>query len=206
MIQEYEKLLELFVSKNDYLRPILLEPFKEENFVFASDARSVISVHICQLPLKLMYFEDNFLHATEKFKVKNNCEEVISVKRMAAAIGKLPKIRKCPECKGTGEVEFVYNAKFDGCQYYISKKCPLCDGNGTITHRFAIKIGEHYFTLEQLLKLRKACDYVGVRSVEWIYQSTDLNVFELTQHVKVGLMAIIMDRESDEVKEKAVIV
>ena len=206
MIQEYEKLLELFVSKNDYLRPLLLEPFKEENYVCASDAHSVIRVHICQLPFKLMYVKDSSLRATQKLEVKKNCEEIISVKRMAAAIGKLPKVRKCPECKGAGDVDYVYNSKFDGCQYSISEYCPVCDGRGTITHRFAVKIGEYYFTLEQLLKLRKACDYVGVRSVEWIYKSPDLNVFELTQHVRVGFTAVIIDRESDEVRKKAVIV
>ena len=207
-IEKQEKLFEPFISKTDYLRPTLMDAFREGDYILASDGHAVIQVHKSLIASPEYYLEvdASTLHTNDKLAKASNCDEVISVRRMAAAIGKLPRFRRCPECKGKGEVRFTYYSKFDGMENWIEDCCPVCDGRGEVTHRFAVKMGDYFFTLKHLLQLRKACGVLGVWSAKWIYTSPEINIFSLSEHVKVGLMTIILSEQDEHIKNNPIIV
>lgn len=207
MIKNQDKLFDCFVNTfNGWIRPVLENPFRDGDYVFASDGHSVISVHQSQVKDPDDYYESTQLNAPQKFKLEDNCSEVFTVKGMKEAMKKLPRYRKCPECKGSGEVKFKYVAKTSGYEYTILHDCPECFGRGEITHRHAAKIGDNFYTFHQLIGLRAAAEAVGVRSVTQIYKSADMNIFRVNDYVKVGLMALHLDRDNEHIIKNPIIV
>ena len=75
---------------------------------------------------------------------KNMCETV-TAEMLSKALEKAPeeKERKCPECGGSGQVEYEYcDRHYD--RYTIEGDCPECEGTGEVGDYTAIK---YQFTL-----------------------------------------------------------
>lgn len=205
MIKDQDKLFDEFVAPaGEWMRPILTEPFREGEYVFASDGHSVIRVHMFQLKHPFDYYENIQFKTNCKFLVKSNCHDEISVKRMKEAMKQLPRYRTCKECHGKGEVEFSYHAKTLGCTFSIKENCPACDGYGTITRKHAVKIGDSFFNFRQLIQLRKAAELCGERSVTQTYKSPDLNIFTVNCTIQVAIMAIHLSSEDEHIRKHPV--
>jgi hypothetical protein len=207
MIKDQDKLFDKFVAPNDdWMRPILQEPFREGEYVFASDGHSVLRVSMFQLQDPNEYCVNTQFKTNCKFLVVDNCSDVISVERMKEAMKHLPRYRVCKECKGKGEVKFSYNAKTVGSIFYIKETCPACDGYGDITRMHAVKIGDSFFNFRQLIQLRAAAEASGVHSITHTFKSPNLNIFKVSDAVHVGVMAIHLSPEDDHIRKNPIIV
>ncbi len=152
-IKNYEEILELFVG-NDELRPQMNTPFEIDNYVYSTDAHTLIRVK--KELVKQDYSSNKTISSAENFIAKKYpCS--ISVEELKGHISEIPLIDEvefidnsveCNECNGCGEVEWEYE------NYTKDDNCPKCDGSGRVGARKEVKTGNKILDPDYKLEIQ----------------------------------------------------
>ncbi len=209
-------LLNIFTGK-DILRPVMSYPNLKDGIVYASDGHVLISIPEDELSLEYKTI-DNYPNAQrliDEIEKKNLASIKINVDDIVKELTKARLIVdtlviNCKECKGTGEVEWLYRDKKSN-HHTKTDECPLCEGDGGIQgeHPFprvslslieddnksetiGIWIGDIYFHPFQLYRLVMVALANGLDTIEIFY---DTNTYGSTityfGNIKVMVMAML---------------
>lgn len=168
--ENIEKALQACCS-DDFYRPALEKPFKQDGYLIATDAHILMAVHP-EDASKFDYpdYADNETRSKEKggYRVPDALSVVkpderkpygpsdefsLNVIRDALEkAGKDPIYEEaecqCEECGGTGKVQDSYYAMATQSDYEVEFECPVCDGTGTVMKETDEVIG-HEFSKNQ---------------------------------------------------------
>lgn len=192
-----KKLFGLFVADDDMYRPILNNPYRRDGYVYASDGQKLIRV-------KEDIVSGDY-EVTDNMKLNvptDNCDYIISDKDIEKLLSEIPQIEemeekevKCPECDGTGEVDWEYRDK-NGKDYEGCFECPVCDGTGYVYSEVAtgkmipnttitVKVDKnniYYIHLKALLDVMRV---VGVTEARLVCQEGIINHFRIDGNISV---------------------
>lgn len=141
---KYDSLLDLFTAESS-IREFYLHPYVIGDNVYATNGCLIIRIHSRLL--------GNVYHTTVKEPYKSDTEKIFSYFHLSAfgqvilladlteAVSHLPteeeeeeffvpgESEECPECCGTGNVEWTYSDS-EGYSHYDYFECPVCEGSG----------------------------------------------------------------------------
>ena len=126
------ELLNMFVSKDDELRPELAKPFKVGEYAVGCDGHAMIWFSATANPKLRLRKADDEAKYLRYVNPKANFTESLSVESLRLATGKAEheeelietKAIPCKECNGEGQVEWTYG------DFEKMRNCPICDGSG----------------------------------------------------------------------------
>ena len=205
-----KKLFGLFVNENSY-KPMLNYPYRRDGYVYATDAHKLIRV-------KEDIVSGDY-EVTDKMKLDipiDNCDYILTDRDIEKLLSEIPQIEekeekevKCPECDGTGEVDWEYRDK-NGKDYERSFECPVCDGTGYVYSEVAtgklipnpttaVKVGKSSIYHIRLKSLLDAMRVVGVTEVRLVCQEGIINHFRIDENISV-ILASNIDTPECELK------
>ncbi len=136
-IKNEKEVLQAFCSKDSW-RTHLNSPFRNPN----DNGRIWATDGICLLTVDPKMVRRKYQEHTMTLPVTmaENCNTIVTLDDIEAAynsLGKEPEYRfeegeiiKCPECDGSGHVNFEYYCEVNGRTYQEEEDCPYCDGSG----------------------------------------------------------------------------
>lgn len=197
-----KELFGLFVAKNSY-NPRLNYPYRRDGYVYATDRHKLIRV-------KEDIVSGDY-EVTDNMKLNvptDNCDYIISDKDIEKLLSEIPQIEemeekevKCPECDGTGEVDWEYRDK-NGNDYENCFECPVCDGTGYVYSEVAtgkmihdptatVKVGKSSIYYIHLKALLDAMRVIGVTEARLVCQEGIINHFRIDENISVILASNI---------------
>lgn len=154
-----------------------------------------------------------------KYELDNNDTRVIPLSDIEAAFEQIKKVPAqvkkyddCPECAGSGLVEWMYE-DMQGETHYMMLDCPVCDGSGRteITEEATdgeLILPEHavvfidgvFFSVRLWKRVIEAARLMGYSNIIWKKNhSSRVNVFDLDEGVRVLFMPCLHDGPDEEV-------
>ena len=209
-LKNEKKVMNIFVEKDNDLRPLLMKPFhntKDNGRVWASDGHKLLIVDPSLLRCK---YGEGSLGTTIPVD-KKNCDETVSVEAMREAYMKIPledeyvieegEEIECEECDGEGEVEWEYTDS-NGHTYYEVHDCPVCDGTGECNEQKKVKTGRKIparfsiidfggatFSARIINDICDALDLLGIKEIHHVVKSPNqMNLFEVMDGVQIIIM------------------
>jgi len=182
---DYEKVFQLFVGNDDYNEKFK-KPFRYNGYYYATDGCSLIFMPIAVKP-SLKYSNGilnqkniipddiicynrvaNTIKCTMKVEIKVSELEKKLVPTMINE--KIKKSDICPECEGSGTVDYDYKGST------IEGDCPKCKGTGKcdkevetenmiVNREQKYKMHDVYFRYYLLNRLVEACNLMNVKTI-----------------------------------------
>lgn len=204
-------LLDLFTYKGKY-RDYLTKPFRIGNAVYATNASRIIGIDARLL--KGEYPSDNIPKnvrgSIDKYvSIPINCSKDVTSGQLERALASIPQIdeevmdeTECPDCNGSGEVEWYYNA-FNGTEYSDYDECPVCDGSGTVImpHKTGRKIPDYdkaigFFGLfnvkgDNVRALLDTMNLLGIDKAQLLVVTENISVFVIDKGIMVYIAHFI---------------
>lgn len=176
-------LLGLYTDYDNNIRPYFNKPFEVDGAVVATDAHMIIVLD--RKSLKGNYSGNEVApYVMEKIReiisTPVNCNKTVGREELERALSALPQVEEtveeyktetCPECAGTGIVEWSYN----GSRRYYSheSECPECDGDGVVTNEYKRKTGR------MLPDENAVISFYGIFNILGLYVYTLLETMKL---------------------------
>jgi hypothetical protein len=196
-----KKILDLFTEKEG-MREWTRSPFTnaDKTVIFATDGHAMICI-------KNNSGENNFENHEDRIKriypaeCSSDCLSV-SFEELQNALNKIKPINKmkCPDCNGTGEVEWEYES------YTKEFECPVCDGNGTIRTDYTffndnagVKINGRIFYAKQIKRIVDAMLLCGSNESRILQVSAQTNIFKLSDDISILQMGTTLEEFEVEV-------
>ena len=164
-------LLGLYVHPESEYRQNIQEPFRQDGRICATDGRVLICIaeELCEEEYTDMPNGLKPVNTSKVIPQKNTCETVTAL-MLNKALEKAPeeKERKCPECGGSGQVEYEYRDRhYD--RHTIEGDCPECEGTGEVGDYTPIKyqftIHGHALSYNHLKTLLRTMAYLNTDSL-----------------------------------------
>lgn len=204
---QISKLLNLFVGTNE-LRPIMLKPFIQDIYYYATDAHACIRIPILAI-------DQTFEYAmVENPEMKNHFPPIAGAQYLVDVIAIYRSIQfplkpeyrnpggECDQCNGEGTIE---------CDQDHMHDCKKCHGKGELLpsmptgrqipdENIFIKVGEKVFAYTIFKKLIDACILCDIQTVTLIADPGPLNAsrYKLINEIEILLMPINTTSEFDE--------
>ena len=211
---EYErKLLDMYVYAGEY-RQNISSPFRQAGRICATDGH--ILIRIAEGLCKGEYTDTpNGLKAPNTASVmpQPNMCETVTEKMIERALEKAPeeKDRRCPECDGSGRVDYRYmDRHYD--YHSMEGDCPECDGTGEASDYTAIKYqfvlhgnALHYHHLKVLLNtmLYLKTDSLRLRHIRKDEDDLSGILFDTEgRDVEILFVPMLRDDKLEEIKIK----
>lgn len=184
------------------------KPFlnKEDGNVWATDGRILLIISPERLEQK--YAEDSLKVTSCVWEI---APKVVRLESIEKALQDCPQVEKtittiCDECDGDGEVWWTYKDKH-GERHDKDWDCPICDGEGIKSRgtgqfhtdpSFLIKLGEAYFTVEYIEKLKRCMQLLdSYYALLTANSPLGASVFQ-TDNAKIMLMPHPISKESND--------
>ena len=164
-------LLGLYVHPESEYRQNIQEPFRQDGRICATDGRVLIRIAegLCEEKYTDMPNGLKPVNTSKVIPQKNTCETVTAL-MLNKALEKAPeeKERKCPECGGSGQVEYEYRDRLYD-RHTIEGDCPECEGTGEVGDYTPIKyqftIHGHALSYNHLKTLLRTMAYLNTDSL-----------------------------------------
>lgn len=163
-------LLDLFVYTEDDMRPSLEKPMEQDGYICATDTH--IAIRIKKEMLTGEYDCRESPNFARVFPTPKR-EYFITQRAITEAIAKCGLDEAlyvdCPECKGSGEVEWHYHDK-DGDTHTQEDYCPVCGGDGNAfngANKYVLLAGDKAFQAHYLIRILKAMRLLGADAI-WL--------------------------------------
>lgn len=222
-IKNEKKVLQMFCSVDSVLHEELTSPFLNESYggkVMATDGyvllivdRKLLRCKYQTYNLKIPSQSYEHINRLVSFSAVDEAYNQIALEaEMEAADG---KEKECPECNGTGTVDWEYT-DWEGEIHYHEFDCPICDGSGeredyvpVPTGRMLIPYGtafvmhHTYFDANRVWKAVTALRQMGFESMTWVGESPQgMNWFEVCDGLTLVIMPILPSHEHQEIEIK----
>lgn len=199
----------MFCSEDDWLRPFCHKPFypeSEPSRLMATNSimmllvdKSIVSGKYDTQKMKVPRFRNDSLNKTVRFEdIEAAYNRFALIPEMVAADG---KDDECPECDGSGTVEYEYTCDTTGRTYYHEDDCPVCEGSGkrdvemVPTGRMLLPPKTFFcmegvvFKAELLWKAVEGLRLMGFESFVWqTAASNTANVFDVAEGITFVIM------------------
>lgn len=174
----------------DSVHPMINYAFYQGDYWYATDGHCLIAISRVLMPKDNCMFMEQGPEVLNCYRVLNpllkfNCIHTISRQMMSWVIKQIPdetyykeKLVKCPECGGTGEVEFEYEAQEDGETYNTVDSCPICDGTGRI---MTLDKNHPYFRKKQTTTIQIVDELIPSSNILWVAKI--MNILNLAEVV-----------------------
>lgn len=206
-INNEAELLNMFCDKNNE-REVLCEPFYNTNCNEVWSSNGFVLIRVNPKSLANEYVKRR-LH----FPIlKSPCKKTITIEAINNALKACPLVDeeiiiqnaiKCEECDGSGGVHWEYTDNH-GHTHDCLYDCPICDGTGEIEHKKTkktgkqiikensrVNIGNAYFFAYNISKLKFAMDFLGVTSVEMVFNHRiNASEFVIDEDIRIEIMPI----------------
>lgn len=210
-MENERQLLGMYVNVGEYRRNISM-PFRQDGRICATDGHMMIRIAegLCEGEYTDMPFGLKTPDTNSVMPEPNMCEDV-TAEMLEHALENAPKEkeRKCPECGGSGTVDYTYCDRF--CNYHtVEDDCPECDGTGEVSDYTVIR---NHFTLHgnalcyhHLKTLLRTMRYLQTGSLRLRYmQKEDGHSLALLfdvegKDIEILVMPQIRDRKMEEIK------
>lgn len=184
-------LLDIFIYREDDMRPSLEKPMEQNGYICATDTH--IAVRIKKEMLTGEYEQrdaPNFARVFPAIKPKYS----ITFEAILEAIAKCKLSETlyvdCPECGGSGEVDWHYYDK-DGDTHTREDECPVCGGDGMAFNglkEFIFLGNEYAFQAYYLICIVKAMRLLGVKTISVAPNNCHAWLFVPCEGVQIILM------------------
>ena len=208
-IQNEKEALQMICPEEDILHQAYLKPFVPQcnpSLVIATDGR-------------MMFLVDKSLtsgkYAAQKIRIpewsNHKLGRVVPFANIEAAYNRFvltPEMKpvdgeddECPECCGTGTVEFEYTCDTDGRTHYHEDDCPICEGTGKreveyvptgrwlLPEKGLFRLGDVTFKAELLWKAVEALRLMGFEQMTWQTANADgVNLFDVAEGIQFVIM------------------
>lgn len=184
-------LLDIFIYREDDMRPSLEKPIEQNGYICATDTR--IAVRIKKEMLTGEYEQrdaPNFARVFPASKPKYSITFEAILEAIATCKLSETLFVNCPECNGSGEVEWYYHDK-DGDTHTHEDECPVCRGDGTALNgvrKFIFLGNEYAFQAYYLICIVKAMRLLGVKTISVTPNNCNGWLFEPCEGVEIVLM------------------
>lgn len=185
------ELLDVFIYRDDDMRPGLESPMEQDGYICATDTRIAIRI---KKEMTTGEYEHRATPTFARVFPESKPKYSIRVNTISEAISKcglsMAAFVDCPECNGSGEVEWHYHDK-DGDTHTHDDECPLCHGDGTALNginKFISLGNEHAFSAYYLICIVKAMRLLGVESISVTPNNFHGWLFEPCEGVEILLM------------------
>lgn len=134
-----KELLNLYTAKDDY-RPVLQHPFLQDGKVCATDGYMLIRIDAAKCDGEYSDKPEGLTPPiTAPVIPTPNTSEPLTRQQLEEALRQAPEeeSRKCPDCGGSGLVQWEYTSKI-GERHTRYEECPVCDGSGEVATYTAI--------------------------------------------------------------------
>ncbi len=127
-----EKLIE-FIDTSENGRGWMRELQAYERYVYATNGHIVVrKLGELHLPPVALQEQSHVKHILDKMDIVPVTSITVKCEELKAALESFkiqPAKKKCPECKGFGEVEWTYEED-NGSIHTMEDECPCCGGSG----------------------------------------------------------------------------
>jgi len=185
-----ENILDLYVQKGG-MREWMRSPFtnSDKTVMFATDGSAMVCINSNGI-------ENDFENHEDKIKGFHpfgcsNCKASISLEELQEALNKIKPVHEiqCPECDGSGVVEWNYEI------YTEEFECPVCNGNETIRTKedifneyAGVKINGSLFYSNQIKRIVDTMILCGSIECTIVCKQTGMIVFKLSDDISVYQM------------------
>lgn len=117
-------------------------------------------------------------------------------------VGKDGKSCDCPECHGTGSVEYMYEDS-NWHEHYISDVCPICHGTGMRDDFELVETGrmllpesctfgleDQIFDARLMMRVVEGLRLMGYDSMTWKSKQSHANIFSVCDGITVAVMTV----------------
>lgn len=222
-LKNEKKALQMFCSNDEAFHKKMTHPFINESYggkVIACDC--YVMLIIDRKLLRCKYQTDELTIPNESGKLINKrinfsaideaYNQIVLEAEMEAADG---KEKECPECDGTGTVDWEYTDG-EGEIHYHEFDCPICDGSGEredyvpvptgrmlIPYGTAFVIHHTYFDARRVWQAVTGLRLMGFESMTWVGESPQgMNWFEVCDGLTLVIMPILPSHEHQEIEIK----
>lgn len=222
-LKNEKKALQMFCSNDEAFHKKMTRPFINESYggkVIASDC--YVMLIIDRKLLRCKYQTDKLTIPNQSGKLINKrinfsaideaYNQIVLEAEMEAADG---KEKECPECNGTGTVDWEYT-DWEGEIHYHEFDCPICDGSGEredyvpvptgrmlIPHGTAFVMHHTYFDASRVWQAVTGLRLMGFESMTWVGESPQgMNWFEVCDGLTLVIMPILPSHEHQEIEIK----
>lgn len=182
-----QEILELFVEKTG-MRKWMALPFSnsEQNVMFATDGSAMVVINGSN------YYENHEEKIKGIYPLETENRNIpISFDSLNDTLAKIKPTNKktCPDCDGTGEVEWQYK------DYTEEFECPVCLGTGTIhtsntsfNEEAGVKINGSIFYSKQIKRILDTMKLCGSKELVIISTVAQMTVFRISNDILVFQM------------------
>lgn len=188
--KKYEKILDLFVSK-DEMRDWMCKPFIIEDKIFSTDGTILVAFDknnindLSSIPIAPAKRTENI------YPLEINLNKEITISHLKDCFKKVKVVEdydiienktECDECDGKGTVTFTYEDK-KGEEHDSIEDCPICDGhgdhieenekpNGKLVYddKSICMIGNYHFKSTKIEAILKVAESLNADSFKITYQ------------------------------------
>lgn len=231
--QQWEELLREFCDIDGVeWREWMTHPFVNTahgDDVWATDGHAALMVDARLIPGKVKY--DRLEKPLTTWADDRRAVATFTIDALRQTIDRCPKQeimevdeeeKECPECGGSGKVEWEYTASHGDQHWYEAEfDCPVCNGEGILeeehshgtgqyepTDTAAIFIIDHYYRAYEFDRIILAAETLGIDTITITHtpepNATEGIIFQLCEGVAILLMPFLSDEDSVrlEVTEK----
>lgn len=161
----WKKLLDMFTDDPSIsIREWMTRPFvntAHDNEVWATDGRSALMIRKGMCPDK----KYDRLEKRLEWIPGQEAEPIatFTIQTLRDALAKCPQEeimevdqeeKQCPECGGSGKVEWSYTASYGDQHFYEAEfECPICGGDGILEEEHSHPTGEYRVTLSAAVRI-----------------------------------------------------
>lgn len=205
----------------DECRPHLSRPFindKDNGRLFASDGYVMVLID----PSLLQEEYETDSQRIPELGIEFMSQDILlddieaACKNINLIPEKKPKdgiLKDCPECDGTGTVEYEYVDQ-GSHHHYKECDCPVCGGDGInpkyemvetgkmiVPPKTVFHIGDVYFNAQLVQRCLWALRVMGFNRMTWKYASPiQANIFDICDGFKFVLMPVHVDQDTPVVE------
>ena len=221
-LKNEKKALQMFCEE-DAWRDVYKEPFINEadnGRLMAAEGHILIRVEPSLLRCKYKHGEQRMPNYDFE---RNDINKVIRFADIETAYNKFDLIPEkkskdgmsddCPECDGSGEVEYEY-VDSEGHTHYKDCDCPICDGTGKRDDYELVETGRmilpkdctfsmdgQIFDARLLWRIVEAVRLMGFDSITWLSKQFGANIFRVCEGVTVLAMSRLEQGEHHQYVE-----
>lgn len=211
-LKNEKKALQMFCAEEDIMHQQLLKPHynqRDGGKLMATDGRIMLTIDPAKVSIRCKYDQESLPVVAphnagigKRISFDSIEEAYRRFKLVPEMVSEDGQDDECPECMGTGTVEYTYECDTNGKTYYHEDDCPVCEGTGRrdvkmvptgrmlLPPKSVFRIGDVTFKAAQLWRAVEALRLLGFDSMTWQTAHTGgANLFDICDGIQFITMS-----------------